>query len=80
MPLYVVTDTQTASTRLIEAPNPAQAVRHVTDQRFAAKAASATLVARLMSAGVKLESVKAEAEGHAVTVTAADPQPELLEA
>jgi len=75
VPLYVVTDTQTANTRLIDAPNPAQAVRHVTSERFAAKAASAALVAKLMGAGIKLESVKAEAD----TVTAApqtEPQPE----
>jgi hypothetical protein len=74
VPLYVVTDTQASTTRLIEAHNPAQAVRHVTDERFAAKAASAALVAKLMGAGIKLESVKPQA------ADAADPQPEPQEA
>jgi ribosome biogenesis SPOUT family RNA methylase Rps3 len=62
MPLYVVTDTVNAATRLIDAPNPAQALRHVTIQQFAVKVASAALVAKLMGAGVKLESIAAEAQ------------------
>lgn len=60
--IYVVTDTLSAATRLVSAPNPAQALRHVTSQRFAVKAASAGLVARLMSAGIRLEPVKPEPE------------------
>ncbi len=60
MTIYVVTDTVNTATRLIEAPNPAQALRHVTCQQFAVKAATAALVAKLMGTGVKLESIAAE--------------------
>lgn len=60
MPLYSVTNATTKTTRLVEAPNPSQALRHVTTDEYAVKAASAALVAKLMSAGVKLESVATE--------------------
>ena len=60
MPLYVVTSILDQATRLVEAPNPSQALRHVTTEQFAVKAASAALVAKLMGAGIALESVKNE--------------------
>jgi hypothetical protein len=65
MPLYVITDTANAKTRLVDASNPSQALRHVTSTQFGIKAASAALVAKLMGAGIKLET------------TTAEPQPEL---
>jgi hypothetical protein len=45
--------------RLILAGNPAQAMRHVANDLFAVKAASATDVAELMGSGVHLEKSKA---------------------
>ena len=68
MTIYVVTDTVNTATRLIEAPNPAQALRHVSHQQFAVKAATAALVAKLMGAGIKVENVAAEPQP--------EPQPE----
>ena len=62
--IYIVrnkTDGENTS-RLILAGNPAQAMRHVANDLFAVKAASATDVAELMSNGVQLEKSKAEAE------------------
>ena len=50
MPLYVITDTANAKTRLVDAQNPARALRHVTSSQFGVKAASAGLVAKLMGA------------------------------
>jgi hypothetical protein len=60
MPLYSVTNAATKTTRLVEARNPSRALRHVVIDDYAVKAASAALVAKLMSAGVKLESVSDE--------------------
>ena len=68
MTIYVVTDTANTATRLIEAPNPAQALRHVTSQQFAVKAATASLVAKLMGTGIQLESIASEPQP--------EPQPE----
>lgn len=45
--------------RLILAGNPAQAMRHVANDLFAVKAASATDVAELMGNGTTLEKSKA---------------------
>jgi len=62
--IYIVrnkTDGENTS-RLILAGNPAQAMRHVANDLFAVKAASATDVAELMGNGVQLEKSKAEAE------------------
>jgi hypothetical protein len=62
--IYIVrnkTDGENTS-RLILAGNPAQAMRHVANDLFAVKAASATDVAELMGNGVHLEKSKAEAE------------------
>jgi len=62
--IYIVrnkTDGENTS-RLILAGNPAQAMRHVANDLFSVKAASATDVAELMGAGATLEKSKAEAE------------------
>ena len=61
--IYIVRskgDTQPA--RLIQAGNPAQAMRHVANDLFAVKAASSFDVAELMSAGTTLEKSKVEPE------------------
>jgi hypothetical protein len=60
MPLYIVTDSSNSATRLVEAANPAQALRHVTAKQFAVASASAAAVAKLMSAGIKLETTATE--------------------
>jgi len=62
MPLYVITDTANAKTRLVDAQNPARALRHVTSTQFGIKAASAALVAKLMGAGIQLETTTPESE------------------
>jgi len=67
MPLYVVTDTANAKTRLVDAQNPARALRHVTSSQFGVKAASAALVAKLMGAGIQLETVATESEPETAT-------------
>jgi ribosome biogenesis SPOUT family RNA methylase Rps3 len=67
MPLYVITDTANHDTRLVDAPNPARALRHVTSQQFGVKAASAALVAKLMGAGIQLETVATESEPETAT-------------
>lgn len=63
--IYAVTDKNSGTTRLIKAQSPAQAVRHVSGEMFDVKAASASVVANLMSGGCKLESIKAEAAAEA---------------
>ena len=45
--------------RLIEATNPAQAIRHCASQRYSIKPASATDVAYLMGKGTKVETAGA---------------------
>jgi len=59
--IYIVRNKsdQGAQSRLILAGNPAQAMRHVANDLFAVKAASATDVAELMGNGVQLEKSKA---------------------
>jgi hypothetical protein len=68
MPLYVITDTVNHATRLVDAPNPARALRHVWGAQFGIKAASAALVAKLMGAGIQLETATPESQP--------EPQPE----
>lgn len=51
---YSVTPTEGPS-RLVEATNQAQALRHVAKDTFTVKIAGGMEVARLMSSGVKLE-------------------------
>jgi len=65
MPIYMIVDTannQTPSTRLVEAPNPAQALRHIVQSQFVVNAANATQVAKMMQAGVQLESAVAASD------------------
>lgn len=57
--IYVVRNSSGAA-RVVQAPNPAQALRHVTKQEFTVRAATAVEVANLMSAGAKLELAGAE--------------------
>ena len=52
--LYVVTDKRSGEQRLIEAANPAQAVR-VVASRYKAEPASAAEVAALYERGIKVE-------------------------
>lgn len=58
--IYVVSNSATGAQRLVEAPHPAQALRHVTSQDYAVRAASARVVADLMNQGVKLEQLDAD--------------------
>lgn len=60
--IYAVTTKSDGTSRLILAQNPAQALRHVANDLFEVKAASAATVAKLMSAGTKLEDSSAEAD------------------
>jgi hypothetical protein len=53
--IYVVTEKNSGYERLVMAQTPAQAMRHVTSDKFEVKAASAAVVARLMGHGAKLE-------------------------
>ncbi len=66
--IYAVTTKADGTGRLILAQNPAQAMRHVANDLFEVKAASAASVARLMSMGVKLEESGAKDEGEADNV------------
>lgn len=56
--LYVVSDSESGNERLVDAGNPAQAIRHVALGRFAAKPADARTVARLVKAGIEVEDAK----------------------
>ena len=67
MPLYAITDHVNKQTRLVDAPNPARALRHVTGSQFGILSASPSLVAKLMGTGIKLET------------TTPEPQPEPQE-
>jgi len=60
--IYVVHDNATQKARLIEAGNPAQAVRHVAAEQFMVRVASPYDVAQLVSSGVTLETTKPEVE------------------
>lgn len=46
--IYLIDDSQTGNQRLVDATNPAQAIRHVSLSRFIAKPASPKDVARLL--------------------------------
>lgn len=68
--IYAVTTKADGTGRLVLAQNPAQAMRHVANDLFEVKAASAGTVAKLMGAGVKLEqSATAKEEEPASNVT-----------
>ena len=58
--IYIVKDKRSDQPRLVMAPNPAQALRHITHSLFEVKAANATEVAELMTADVPLEKSKAD--------------------
>jgi len=62
MPLYAITDHVNKVTRLVDAPNPARALRHVTGSQFGILSASPALVAKLMGTGIKLETTTPETE------------------
>lgn len=56
--IYAVTEKFSGLARLIEAQSPAQAIKHVANDMFEVKAATAAVVAKLMSGGAKLEAAK----------------------
>ncbi len=60
--IYAVTTKADGTGRLVLAQTPAQAMRHVANDLFEVKAANAPTVAKLMSAGVRLESSAKEEE------------------
>lgn len=66
--IYAVTTKADGSARLVLAQNPAQAMRHVANDLFEVKAASAATVARLMSKGTQLEDTSATDEPEADNV------------
>jgi len=55
MPVYVVTNRATKNVRLVSSDNKSQAVRHVAADTFAIESATAVMVGKLMTDGVKLE-------------------------
>lgn len=69
--IYVVTNKQSGEARLVAAPNPSQALKHVTAQAYATHAATPTDVARLMSQGVQVESVEAAKVIEAASISSA---------
>lgn len=58
--IYAVTSRADGKARLIEATNPAQAMRHVAHDLFDVAPASARTVANLMGQGITLETGKTE--------------------
>ena len=60
--IYVITEKATGAKRLIEAGNPAQAIRFVANGSYECTPASARAVAEAMAAGAKLEVAKSEPE------------------
>ena len=60
--IYTVHNKTDGSARLVMAGNPAQALRHVAHAQYEVKAATATDVAALMGAGVKVEATATETE------------------
>ncbi len=67
--IYSVSNTTNGSTRLVLAINPAQALRHVAQNQFDVKVASAIDVAKLVAGGVAVEQIK-EAAAEAATTEA----------
>lgn len=67
--IYAVTTKADGTGRLVLAQNPAQAMRHVANDLFEVKAASAATVAKLMGSGVKLEQSAAQEEEAPSNVT-----------
>lgn len=58
--IYAVTSRIDGKARLIEAINPAQAMRHVAHDLFEVAPANARTVANLMGQGVRVETGKSE--------------------
>ncbi len=58
MPIYVVEDKIANETRLVRAPTSAQAISHLTRQRYAVEAATVERVAQLMAHNVEVEDAK----------------------
>lgn len=58
--IYLVRDRATDAVRLVEAANPAQAIRHAALQAYHVKPAKAIDVAYHMGKGAKVEIVKPE--------------------
>lgn len=58
--IYAVTDKLSGSARLIQAQSAAQAIKHVANDMFDVKAATAAVVANLMSKGTKVEAPSEE--------------------
>lgn len=58
--IYAVTSKIDGKARLVEAANPAQAMRHVAHDLFEVAPANARTVATLMGQGITLETGKAE--------------------
>lgn len=63
--IYRVTDRSTQVPRLVEASNPAAAIRHVAKLRYAVDVPSAKEVAALMSSGYRVEVAGADNAGEA---------------
>ena len=59
--IYTITHRETGVQRLVSAGTPAQAMRFVAAELFEVKAASAKVVANLMSTGHRLEEAVSEA-------------------
>lgn len=60
--IYQVTHKTTGTTRLVEAANPAQAMRYVAHDLYEVKPANARAVATLMKNGTTLEQSKEASE------------------
>lgn len=60
--IYTVKNKADGTSRLVMATNPSQALRHVAHAQYDVKAATATQVAELMSAGAKVETVSTTTE------------------
>lgn len=60
--IYTVTHKPSGNARLVAAPNPAQALRHVTRDEFDVRPSSPMTVAELMKAGVQLEHPQTSTE------------------
>jgi hypothetical protein len=53
--MYLINQKGNSEVRLVEADNPAQALRHVVNPQYVVNSASAKAVAHAMASGVKLE-------------------------
>ena len=58
--IYAITNKLDNSSKLVQAANPAQALRWVAKDTFEVKSATANVVASMMAAGAKLEQAAAD--------------------